>query len=237
MTNGIPKGNYGFQAIGQVGPVRYRTILAQQKGNVPKTLQVMVGDHTVKSTTAEVEDYQAEVRRFFFTVDPQLFGSAYPNIDLLNGIQMRSLADGLPDNIRPYHLRLYRLSIGGQPKNPNGPRFQITGPPDFPSGQVYDLLQEGVDYYTDPSLLWIALARALDLQNERLVVAYTVRVNGAETVVPETGGTPDLLYVSDRPQIANLLWDPQLRPTDPAFRREIRSIYHVAGQDLRRQSV
>jgi hypothetical protein len=62
-------------------------------------------------------------------------------------------------------------------------------------------------------------------------------VGGVDTVIAETGGTPDVEFVPDRPQFANLLWDPQVRPTEPTFQREIRSIYRVAGEDLRRQTV
>ncbi len=48
ITSGIPQGNYGFQAIGQLGPMRFRGILAQQQGNIPKNYDVVVGDRTVK---------------------------------------------------------------------------------------------------------------------------------------------------------------------------------------------
>ncbi|HVD60620.1 MAG TPA: cell surface protein SprA, partial [Gemmatimonadaceae bacterium] len=52
-----------------------------------------------------------------------------------------------------------------------------------------------------------------------------------------TGGTPDLEFRPDREQFANLLWDPQVTPGDPAFDREIRSIYRIGGPEVRRQSV
>jgi hypothetical protein len=236
ITGGIPTGNYGAQAIGQIGPVRFSTILAQQRGNVSKNNRFTVGDRTLKTEDREIEDYQIEPRRFFFTVDPTLF-SGYPNIDLLNGVQMRQLAEALPETVRPRRLSVYRLLLGGQPPNPNGPRFQIIGDPNSRAGQVYELLRENVDYYADPSLLWIALTRPLNQQSERLVLAYSLRVNGRDTVIAETGGTPDVEFIADRPQLANLLWDPQVRPTDASFRREIRSIYRVAGEDLRRQTV
>jgi hypothetical protein len=237
ITSGIPQGNYGIQAIGQIGPARFRTIVAQQKGHVPKLFEVMVGDRTLKQETRDLDDYQIEARRFFFTVDPLLFGAAYPNVDILDGVQMRALAEGLPDDIRPRGLSVYRLLIGGQPLNPNGPRFQIIGDPNSARGQVYELLRENQDYYVDPSLLWIALQRPLNLQNERLVLAYTLRINGRDTVIADVGGTPDVSYVPERDQLAHLLWDPQVRPGDVAFRREIRSVYRIAGEDLRRNSV
>ena len=237
ITSGIPAGNYGIQAIGQIGPAKFRTIIAQQKGHVPKLFEVMVGDRTMKQESRDLDDYQIEARRFFFTVDPLVFGAAYPNIDILDGVQMRALAEGMADDIRPRGLSVYRLLIGGQPLNPNGPRFQIIGDPNSQRGQVYELLRENQDYYVDPSLLWIALRRQLNLQNERLVIAYTLRIDGRDTVIADVGGTPDVSYVPERDQLAHLLWDPQVRPGDAAFRREIRSVYRVAGEDLRRLSV
>jgi len=236
ITSGIPSGNYGLQAIGQVGPMRFRTIVAQQKGNVSKDRVFTVGNRTVQAVDREVEDYQVEPRRFFFTVNPRRFG-AFPNIDLLNSTQLQGLAASLPDTVRPSRLFLYRQLIGGQPPNPNGPQFRLLGDPNSRRGQIYELLRENVDYYTDPSLLWVALVRPLNLNNERLVVAYTVRLNGRDTTIASTGGTPDYEYTADREQFANLLWDPQVRPTDAAFEREIRSVYRVGGEDVRRGTV
>ena len=235
ITGGIPSGNYGVQAIGQWGPMKFRTIIAQQKGNVSKDRVYTVGDHTLQAVDREIEDYQVEARRFFFTVDPHRFAD-FPNIDLLNVTQMQRLAASLPDSVRPSRVYLYRLLIGGQPPNPNGPQFKLTGDPSSRRGQIYELLRENVDYYTDPSLLWVALVRPLNLNNERLVVAYTVRLNGRDTTIASTGGTPDFEYTA-RDQYANLLWDPQVRPTDAAFDREIRSVYRVGGEDVRRNTV
>jgi len=150
---------------------------------------------------------------------------------------MAVLSASLPDTLRPTKIFLYRLLIGGQPPNPNGPQFRLLGNPRSRRGQVYEYLREGVDYYADPSLLWIALVRPLALNNERLVVAYRVRINGRDTVYTATGGTPDLKFDSKNEQFANLIWDPDVQPGDPAFDREIRSVYRLGGPDLRRQSV
>jgi hypothetical protein len=237
ITAAIPSGNYGVQAVANLGEgIRLRSIIAQQKGNVVRDRVFTVGDHVLQAVDRTVEDYQFEPRRFFFTVDPKLF-AGYPNIDILNRQQMSRLAANLPDTLRPVKLYVYRLLIGGQPPNPNGPQFRILGDPRSQKGQVYEYLREGVDYYTDPSRLWIALVRPLSLNNERLVVAYKVRINGVETTYVSTGGTPDLEYSSTRDQFANLLWDPNVQPGDPAFRREIRSVYRLGGSDVVRQSV
>jgi hypothetical protein len=237
ITAGIPSGNYGIQALAKIGSMRVKTILAQQKGNIVRDRVFTVGDRTLQAIDRKIEDYQFEPRRFFFTVDPRLFGSAYPNIDILDTRRMSALAASLPDTLRPTKIFLYRLLIGGQPPNPNGPQFRLLGNPRSRRGQVYEYLREGVDYYADPSLLWIALVRPLALNNERLVVAYRVRINGRDTIYTSTGGTPDLQFVPNREQFANLIWDPDVNPGDPAFDREIRSVYRLGGSDLRRQSV
>ncbi len=237
ITAGIPSGNYGIQAITKVGSMRLKTILAQQKGNVVHDVVFTVGDRTLRALDRKIEDYQFEPRRFFFTVDPRLFGAAYPNIDILDTRRMATLSASLPDTLRPKKIFLYRLLIGGQPPNPSGPQFRLLGQPRSRRGQVYEYLREGVDYYADPSLLWIALVRPLALNNERLVVAYRVRINGRDTVFTSTGGTPDLTFDPAGEQFANLLWDPDVQPGDPAFDREIRSVYRLGGADLRRQSV
>ncbi len=237
ITAGIPSGNYGIQAVTKVGSMRLKTILAQQKGNIVRDRVFTVGDRTLQAIDRKIEDYQFEPRRFFFTVDPRHFGAAYPNVDILDTKRMTSLSASLPDTLRPTKIFLYRLLIGGQPPNPNGPQFRLLGNPRSRRGQVYEYLREGVDYYADPSLLWIALVRPLALNNERLVVAYRVRINGRDTTYVSTGGTPDLAYTPTREQFANLIWDPDVEPGDSTFDREIRSIYRLGGSDLRRQSV
>src|SRR6185503_20247027 len=237
ITAGIPSGNYGIQAITKVGPARVRTILAQQKGNIVSDRVFTVGSQTLQAVDRRIEDHQFEPRRFFFTVSPKLFGSAYPNIDILDSRRMTTLAMSLPDTLRPTRVFLYRLLIGGQPPNPSGPQFRILGDPRSRRGPVYERLREGIDYYVDPSQLWVALLRPLSLNNERLVVAYRVRVNGQDTIHVSTGGTPDLEFRTKPEQFANLLWDPQVTPQDPAFEREIRSVYRIGGPEVQRQSV
>ncbi|MDQ6870530.1 MAG: cell surface protein SprA [Gemmatimonadota bacterium] len=237
ITAGIPSGNYGVQGVMRLGSMRLKTILAQQKGNIVRDHVFTVGDRTLQAIDRKIEDYQFEPRRFFFTIDPRLLGSAYPNVDILDTRRMSILSASLPDTLRPTKIFLYRLLIGGQPPNPSGPQFRLLGNPRSRRGQVYEYLREGVDYYADPSLLWIALVRPLALNNERLVVAYRVRINGRDTIYTSTGGTPDLSYTPTREQFANLIWDPDVQPGDPAFDREIRSVYRLGGPDLRRQSV
>ena len=234
ITSGIPSGNYGLQALGQLGPMRFRTIMAQQKGNVVKDNVFTIGDRTLQAVTTEIEDYKVEPRRFFFTIDPEKWlGSAYPNIDILNTQQMTQLAASLPDSVRPTRVFVYRLQFNSQPQNPNGPQFLVNGRPDFQRGPIYEYLREGVDYYIDPSQLWISLVRPASLNGERYVIAYNIGNGGTN---PRTGGDP-VVQNETRNIYANLIWDPSITPDDSAFNREIRSVYRVGGDDIQRQSV
>ncbi|HWJ21509.1 MAG TPA: cell surface protein SprA, partial [Gemmatimonadaceae bacterium] len=234
ITAGIPSGNYGVQAIGQLGPMRFRTIVAQQKGNVVKDRVFTVGDRSLQNVTLDLEDYKIEARRFFFTVDPRRFGG-YPSIDILNPQAMAAAAAQLPDSARPTKVYIYRLRFGEQPVNPNGPQFIVRGSRNGQNrGPVYELLREGVDYYVDPSQLWFALVRPLSLNAERLVVAYNVHYAGGDRSV--AGGTPDLQF-TQAPQYANLIYDPLVVPGDTAFFQEIRSVYRFGGEDIQRQTV
>lgn len=234
LSSGVPSGNYGLQATGHVGAFRLNAIAAQQKGNVAQERTYFIGDRVLQSGEHEILDNQVEPRRFFFTVDPALFRSAYPNIDILNRAQLAQLAASLPDTLRPRRVVLYRVQFGAQPQNPNGPRFRLNGDPGQ-GRQTYDVLREGVDYYLDPSQLWFALVSPLRQTSERLVVAYTVRINGRDTVYATTGGTPDL-QATGADQVANLVSDPNVLPGSAAFRREIRSVYRVGGDELVRGS-
>ena len=236
LSSGVPSGNYGAQAVAKLGRFRVQGIAAQQKGNIVRDRVFYIGNRTLQSAEREIKDNEIEPRRFFFTVDPLLFGAPYPRIDILNRAQLSSLAAALPDTIRPRRMVLYRVQFGTQPQNPNGPRLRVLGDPGR-GRQTYDVLREGVDYYLDPSLLWFALVRPLNGSNERLVVAYTVRVNGQDTTLPLSVGTPDLQYSgANSDQTANLVFDPNVVPGSPAFRREIRSVYRVGGEEIVRNS-
>lgn len=236
ITAGIPIGNYGVQATGRAGPWTVQAIAAQQRGNVVAERRFTVGERSLQQAEREIEDYEIEPRRFFFTVDPATLGAAYPNIDILDPAQMAAARAALPPDRRPVRVLVYRQIIGGRPPNPNGPRFVLNGRPTSRPGPPYELLRENVDYYMDPSRLWLALVRPLGLYDERLVVAYTVGSAGDERVIPAIGGTPDVEY-EERPQVANLVWEPRLEPDDPVFRQEIRSVYRVGGPDVQRATV
>ncbi|MEP6835365.1 MAG: cell surface protein SprA [Gemmatimonas sp.] len=232
ISSGIPANNYGVLVHGKIGAMKYTAVAAQQQGNVSKDMTYTVGgDHNLQTQQRAIEDVGMEVRRFFMTVDPRQF-SEYPNLDILNRAQMQRLAAGLPDSIRPVRLYVYKQLIGATNPNPRGPQLAVRGARNS-TRQIYEVLRENIDYYVDPSQLWIALVDRLQ-ENERLAVAYEVNVNGRPGRNVNTGGTPDVEYTT-APQYANLLWEPELQPTNPNgyFQREIKSVYRLGGDDIR----
>ena len=136
---------------------------------------------------------------------PKLFAN-YPNIDILNRRQMSVLSHDTPRyTVQSACTCIVSESARSLPIR-TGRSFIYSGIRARRGGKCIEYLREGIDYYVDPSLLWICLVRPLSLNNERLVVAYRVRVNGIETVHASTGGTPDLEFDRSHEQFANLLW-------------------------------
>jgi len=241
ITSGIPSGNYGIQAIGQLGAMRFRAIAAQQKGNVVTDRVFTVGERTVQQVDREIDDYQVERLRFFWVIDPaKAFPGLYPNIDILDP-SLPSLAARIPPGQRPLRVLVYRYrsptAMGSAARDINGPyaatRFARNTNPIGP----YEVLQQGVDYYIDPTNLWIALVNPLQ-RGERLAVSYTVTgPGGGEIVDPSVGGTMPRQRGTAGRDTVNLLWDNQVLPGDPAFNREIRSVYRLGGEEVQRSTV
>jgi hypothetical protein len=241
ITSGVPSGNYGIQAIGQLGAMRFRAIAAQQKGNVVTDRVFTVGERTVQQVDREIDDYQIERLRFFWVIDPaKAFPDLYPNIDILDP-SLPSLAARIPPGERPRRVLVYRYrsptATGSAARDINGPyaatRFARNTNPVGP----YEVLQQGVDYYIDPTNLWIALVNPLQ-RGERLAVSYTVTgPDGNEIVDPSVGGTMPRQRGPAGRDTVNLLWDNQVLPGDPAFDREIRSVYRLGGEEVQRSTV
>ncbi|HEU4570160.1 MAG TPA: cell surface protein SprA, partial [Gemmatimonadales bacterium] len=243
ITSGIPAGNYGLQATGQLGPMTFRTILAQQKGNVVKDRVFTVGDRTMQGADRDIEDYQVERRRFFWVVDPaREFPDLFPNIDVLDASQLATLVQRLPPDRRPRRVLVYRYrppsaTAAGGSRDINGPYAVTLGAHNRNEIGPYEVLQQGVDYYIDPSNLWISLVTPI-VRGERLAVSYTVTgPGGAETTVGSVGGTLPTQRGAAGADTVVLLWDNDVLPGDSAFTREMRNVYRLGGEDIERGSV
>ncbi|MEJ7811230.1 MAG: cell surface protein SprA [Gemmatimonadaceae bacterium] len=242
ITGGIPAGNYGLQATGQLGPMSFRTIIAQQKGNVVKDRVFTIGDRTVQTVERDIEDYQVERRRFFWVVQPDsAFAGRYPNIDILDANALTNLALGIPASRRPRQVRIYRYrppGVGGTATNNiNGPYAITLGARTQSEVGPYEVLEPGRDYYIDPTNLWVALVSPIN-RGERLAVSYTVSASdGGEVAIGSVGGTVPTQRGAAGADTVLLLWDGEVLPSDAAFTREMRNVYRLGGEDIQRGTV
>ena len=247
ISAGVPANNFGVQAIGQLGPLELRGIFAQQKGNVVKDRVYTVGETTSQPLDRVARDLDYEVGRFFFAVDPVLIPGS-PAVDIL------SLDPAtLPDSLRVASLHVYRVRslspLSGGNQNIGGVRAVACGPGatravdcggERAGPFLWEILQEGKDYYVDGSGAWFALASRLD-QNDYLAVSYVPA--GAIGCGPgqrcvgtfPVGARQDTSVVDT----VRLVYDPKLGVTaaSPSFRFEIRSAYRVGGSEIVRETV
>jgi len=247
ITAGIPANNFGIQAIGQVGPLELRGIYAQQKGNIVQDRTYTIGETTTQPVNRLARDLDYEPGRLFFAVDPAAI-PGYPAVDILN------LDPGiLPPALRVGSLRVYRLravtptSIAQQ--NIGGVRAVACGVSALQAVDCaaqragpfqWEILQEGKDYYVDPSGAWFALASSLD-QSDYLAVSYIAvgqvacRLPGQCVGTFPTVANPDASIVDT----LRLIYDPRpgVQPTAPSFRFELRNAYRVGGSEVTRESI
>jgi motility/secretion related protein SprA len=240
ITAAIPANNFGVQAIAQLGPMEFRGIVAQQKGNIVKDRFYTIGDVTSQPLDRDARDLDYESGRFFFVIDPAAL-PGYPAIDILQLDQVLR-----PDSLTVGALRVYRRraiapsSIGNQ--NVGGVRAvacgtgfravdctaQREGPFDW------EILQEGRDYYVDPTGTWFALTNRLD-QSDYLAVSYISASRTDSVGTFPIGARID----SARVDTLRLVYDPKPSVTaaSPSFRFEIRNAYRVGGREVDRNSV
>src|SRR5256712_10268553 len=239
ITAAIPANNFGVQAIAQVGPVEFRGIVAQQKGNIVKDRFYSVGDVTSQPLDREARDLDYESGRFFFVIDPAAV-PGYPALDIL---QLDLITR--PDSLTVGALRVYRRraippsSSGNQ--NAGGVRAVACGPGLTAidcRGQregpfEWEVLQEGKDYYVDPTGTWFALANRLD-QSDYLAVSY-ITASRSDSI-----GTFPVAARSDSAVVdtLRLVYDPKpaVNATSPSFRFEIRNAYRLGGREIDRSS-
>ncbi|MGH7606116.1 MAG: hypothetical protein ACREME_02155, partial [Gemmatimonadales bacterium] len=240
ISAAIPANNFGVQAIAQVGPVEFRGIFAQQKGNVVKDRFYTVGDVTSQPVDREARDLDYEPGRFFFVIDPAALPD-FPAVDILlldqtsrpdalsvGGLgvyRRRAVAPGSTDNQNAGGVRAVACGPGAAALDCDNQR---AGPFEW------EILLEGRDYYVDPSGTWFALANRLD-QNDYLAVSY-ITASGTDSVGTfPIAANPDTTVVDT----LRLVYDPRpgITAASPSFRFEIRNAYRVGGREVDRTSV
>ena len=242
ISAAIPANNFGVQAIAQVGPMEFRGIFAQQKGNMVKDRVYRVGETTSQPIDRDARDLDYEPGRFFFVIDPAAL-PGYPAIDILALDQAAR-----PESLTVGALRVYRRravapgSTGNQ--NAGGVRAVACGT--GPLGERIDcstqragpfeweILLERADYYVDPSGAWFALANRLD-QNDHLAISYVTSTRADTVGTFPLEVNPDTTVVDT----LRLVYDPKpgITAAAPSFRFEIRNAYRVGGREVNRESL
>lgn len=231
LTEGLPAGNFGFQAEGQVGPVDFQTVWAQQRGDLnSRSFQLTgFGDQRafVQEDTLVLDDADYVRGQFFFLVDPREIDD-YPHVDALE-LDPASA----PPTVAPGDqlIQLYRFE--------DDPVFQQqvegfiqldavaddgTNPAVRESGWFRNL-QQGTDFFVHPSGLWIALRQPLS-REEMLAVTYV-------TAAGDTIGdyNPEIIYnQGGRPELQLLKASgANHQPGRPTWDLEMHQIYRVSG--------
>jgi len=241
ISAAIPANNFGVQAIAQVGPVEFRGIFAQQKGNVVKDRFYTVGETTSQPIDREARDLDYEPGRFFFVIDPAVL-PGYPAIDIL-AIDQTTRPD--PLTVGNLHVYRRRAVLPGSSSNQNAGGVRAVACGAGAAGVKIDcaqregpfeweILLEGKDYYVDPTGAWFALANRLD-QSDYLAVSY-ITASGADSIGTfPVAASPDTSVIDT----LRLVYDPKpgVTAASPSFRFEIRNAYRVGGTEIDRTSV
>ncbi len=239
LTEGIPAGNFGFQAEGTLGALEYQSVWAQQRGDLnSRVFQLTgVGDQRafVQEDTLVLDDADYVRGQFFFLVDPTLL-ARYPHVDALE-LDPSSAPPWESPGDQP--IQLYRLE--------DDPAFQQqvegfiqadaeagTGADRVVESGWFRYLQEGLDYVVHPSGLWVALRSPL-AREEMLAVTFITAVG--DTVgdydperIHNTGGRPRLRLL--KASGANH------QPGRPTWDFEMHQVYRVSGSpDVEASSV
>jgi Motility related/secretion protein len=239
LTEGIPAGNFGFQAEGQLGPLDFQTVWAQQRGDLnSRVFQLTgLGDQRafVQEDTLVLDDADYVRGQFFFLVDPRTVQD-YPHVDVLSLDAGSAPATSVP-GVEP--IQLYRFEDDPVFQQQVEGFIQADAVAEADGRSVtesgwFRYLQPGIDYFVHPSGLWIAL-RAPLRREEMLAVTYV-------TAAGDTVGdyNPERLYnAGGRPQLRLLKASgANHQPGRPTWDQEMHQIYRVSGSpDVEQASV
>ncbi len=243
LTQGIPAGNFGFRTTGQMGPIDFQAVWAQQKGDVGvRELQLGGRGQGFEQTAVTIlDDADYERGRFFFLFNPRGI-SGHPDIDI-----QRLIAPDAPPELQPgsvvkvYRYEVIGIGIGAQV--PEGFITAVAGAVDTLQTELgadtvvadtltglFRPLIDGEDYVLHRSGLWIQLRNTLR-ETEGLAITY-IASDGTEI------GTFDAEAQSDAhnadpdnvpPPTLELIKGLNQRPGTATWSREMHHIYRVSA--------
>ena len=230
LTQGVPAGNFGFLMTGQAGPLDFRSVWAQQTGDVSSREFRLSGgpgqESFVQIDTLVIDDADYVRGQFFFLVDPsEIDGN--PHIDVLALDPSRAPLDVVPgvDPVQIYRFEtdpVTRQQVDGLIQADG---FATQGGNTVQESGWFRFLQPGVDYSIHSSGLWVALRRPLG-QDEMLAVTYV-------SAAGDTIGTynPEQVYnIGGRPSLKLLKASrANHRPGLPTWDQEMHQVYRVSS--------
>ena len=230
LTEGIPAGNFGFQAEGQLGPVDFQTVWAQQRGDLnSRVFQLSgIGDQRgfVQEDTLVLDDADYAGGQFFFLVDPSVL-ERFPHVDVLSLDPASAPASVAPGDSP---IQLYRFEEDAVLRQQVQGFIQAdavagSAPDSVVESGWFRYLQPGLDYFVHPSGLWVALRTPLRSE-EMLAVTYV-------TALGDTVGDydPERIYNSGgRPTLRLLKASgANHQPGRPTWDLEMHQVYRVSG--------
>ena len=190
IQEGIPAGNFGFQAGLAAGPVTLESVWAQQSGEVTSRRFRLEesGRGFSQADTVVLDDADYVQGQFFFLFDPAEF-TEYPHVDVLS-LTPADAPAFLAPGAEP--IQLYRSEIDLFAQQQVEGYIQADaragdGPDAVAESAWFRYLQPGQDYVVHPSGLWIALRSPLR-GDELLAVTYvTAAGDTIGTYNPEAG--------------------------------------------------
>ena len=230
LREGVPAGNFGFQAAVEAGPVDVQGVWAQQAGEVTSRRFRLEssGRRFSRADTLVLDDADYVKGQFFFLFDPEAF-QEHPHVDVLSLVPSDAPAAVAPG---PDPIQLYRSETS------LFSRQQVEGyiQADAAAGEGEDrvaesawfrYLQPGQDYVVHPSGLWVVLRSPL-APAEMLAVTYvTATGDTVGTYNPERthrrGGRPALKLLKAS--------SAQHQPGRPTWRTEMHQVYRVSSSN------
>ncbi len=229
LTQGIPAGNFGFQTEGQLGPLEFNGVWAEQRGDLSSREFRLTGvgnqRRFVQEDTLVLDDADYAQGQFFFLFDPTEI-TGYPHIDVLDldaGAAPSTVVPG------PEPIQLYRFENDPAARQQVEGWIQADAVAEGPGGRVeesgwFRYLQAGQDYVVHPSGLWVVLRNPLS-RDEMLAAAYV-------TAAGDTVGTydPERVYnAGQRPRLELLKASgANHQPGRPTWELEMHQVYRVS---------